>query len=535
MIGPFFHLAMVAPARQQAFRRSAVAHILFVFLLAMWAEQSTANNTFELVGYAMLGAGIVQGAVLIGWRLTQLPKSQALEFLLTSPLQPKRVFVAESLVGISRFLLVQLAGLIPLSLLMEHGKLVWEDVLLLLLYPMLWGLIAAFSLTVWAYETITVKRWGEVAAGVGVLVYLTVGILAGERLKDWLQGLPPQVATLMIDFFRIMHTHNPFGIMQFWFDSINGVPIVALERALMVGGIGVVLAVGLYIRGMCRLVGHFHDRHYQAIDSSRAAQTASIGDRPLSWWAVKRVMEFSGRVNIWLAGGFCLLYGAYMLAGEHWPVWMGQLVFHMVERVGGAPMLVTGLGLLAAVPAAFQYGLWDSSVQDRCRRLELLLLTDLSGTDYWNAALAAAWRRGRGYMIIGMFLVVVCAISGRVNVPQAFAAVLAMGLLWGVSFTLGFAAFSSGIQANGLGSMLTLGVPSLVVVCIKFNLPIVAGLFPPGAIFLAMVEPLTVTWFLGPTVLAIGAVVLAQKIRHRCEGDLRRWYDLNQGTQTSAV
>ena len=60
--------------------------------------------------------------------------------------------------------------------------------------------------------------------------------------------------------------------------------------------------------------------------------------------------------------------------------------------------------MLAAVPAAFQYGLWDSTDQDRCRRLELLLLTDLSGDDYCHAALAAAWRRGRGYFVVAVVL-----------------------------------------------------------------------------------------------------------------------------------
>ena len=146
---------------------------------------------------------------------------------------------------------------------------------------------------------------------------------------------------------------------------------------------------------MGRLKGHFHDRHYRPMTDTRLAQTERIGERPLSWWAVRRVMEYSGRVNIWLAGGFGVVYAAYLVAGDHWPAWMGRMVFEIFEKMGGAPALVTGLVVLAAVPAAFQYGLWDSTVQDRCRRLELLLLTDLNGGDYWHASLAAAWRRGR--------------------------------------------------------------------------------------------------------------------------------------------
>ena len=64
--------------------------------------------------------------------------------------------------------------------------------------------------------------------------------------------------------------------------------------------------------------------------------------------------------------------------------------------MGGIPVLATALVVLAAVPAAFQYGLWDSNTPDRCRRLELLLLTGLTARDYWEAAAAAAWRRGAG-------------------------------------------------------------------------------------------------------------------------------------------
>ena len=126
-----------------------------------------------------------------------------------------------------------------------------------------------------------------------------------------------------------------------------------------------------------RLRVHFRDRHYTPAVSDRAELTHQIGERPLSWWAVRRVMEYSGRVNLWAAAGFGVMYAAYILAGDAWPPWMGRMAFQVFERMGGAPAVITGLVLLSAVPAAFQYGLWDSSDQDRCRRLELLLLTEL--------------------------------------------------------------------------------------------------------------------------------------------------------------
>src|SRR5215213_3865486 len=103
MLAPFFSLAMRAPARQSAFRRAAVAHLVFVSAASAALLAAPTPGAFKLYGYSLLGAGIVQGAALLGWRLTQLPKSQGLEFLLASPVHPRRVFLAECLVGLGRF------------------------------------------------------------------------------------------------------------------------------------------------------------------------------------------------------------------------------------------------------------------------------------------------------------------------------------------------------------------------------------------------------------------------------------------------
>src|SRR5439155_20587248 len=111
MLAPCLSLAMRAPARQSAFRRAAVAHLVFVAALSAAVLANPAPAVFQLFGYALLAAGIVEGAVLLGWRLTQLPKSQALEFLLTSPVHPRRVFLAESLAGLGRLVLVQVAAI----------------------------------------------------------------------------------------------------------------------------------------------------------------------------------------------------------------------------------------------------------------------------------------------------------------------------------------------------------------------------------------------------------------------------------------
>src|SRR6266481_3342893 len=116
MLRSFFALAAQSPGRQQAFRQIVLAHLLLVTggAGALHAYALSAGNNAAgapILGHLLLITGIVEGAMLIGWRLTQLPKSQALEFLLVSPLRPRRVFVAESLVGLVQLTLTTLAGL----------------------------------------------------------------------------------------------------------------------------------------------------------------------------------------------------------------------------------------------------------------------------------------------------------------------------------------------------------------------------------------------------------------------------------------
>jgi hypothetical protein len=535
MLAPFFSLAMRAPARQSAFRRTAVGHLVYLAGCVVVAQSHPSVSVLQTVAYGLMAAGIVEGAVVLGWRLTQLPKSQSLEFLLTSPVQPRRLFVAEALVGLSRLTLIQLAGIPALWLLVVYGILNPLDLVLLVGMPLIWGAVAGLGLTVWAYEARLVRRLGELIALLGILLYLTVGVLAGEHLKTWLDALPAALSDPLFEAFKALHTYNPFAVMSFWFDSIFGVPIVARERAVLVGAIGLAAASALFVRGMSRLKGHFHDRHYRPIDSSRAAQTERIGDRPLSWWAVRRVMEYSGRVNIWLAGGFGIVYAAYVVAGDQWPPWMGRMVFAIFERFGGAPMLVAGLVVLSAVPAAFQYGLWDSTVQDRCRRLELLLMTRLEGDDYWHASLAAAWRRGRGYMLVAVILWLALLIAHRATPAQVLASVASAVVLWSFSFAVGFGAFSSGMQANGLGSLLTLGLPLFAAALMRTGVPQFAALVPPGAVYVALTEPPSLAWLPGPLLAGIGTVWLTRRVVGRCEGHLRDWYDRNQGTRPAAA
>lgn len=526
MLSPFFALAAVSPGRQLAFRRIVVGHLV-VLAGGIWAVQH--RNTVSaatLLGHLLVTAGIVEGAVLLGWRLTQLPKSQALEFLLVTPLRPGQSLLGEAAVGLCRLALVTLTGLPLLVLLVEAGRLDPLDLGPLLIMPWTWGAVTGLGLAVWAYEAVGVRRWAERTVLGLVVLYLGIGVVAGENLKSWLAVLPDSLGQLFLFGFEAFHRYNPFGTIQYWMEQDC---VTAWERMAGVELAALVVAGLLLVRASSRLHGHFHDLHYRpAVDRGRGRRPA-VGDRPLSWWAVKRVTQYAGRINLWLAGGFGGLYALYTMAGENWPVWMGRRVFTIFEAVGGIPMLATALVVLAAVPASFQYGLWDSNSQDRCRRLELLLLTRLGARDYWEAAAAAAWRRGRGYFAVAVLLWLAAVVASQVGLLQAVAAVAAGVLLWALYFAVGFRAFSRGMQANGLGLALTLGLPLLAVVCWRADWPALGVLLPPGGVYAPLAGGVSMAWLAGAVLAGVLTLGITRLALASCESELRTWYDRHHG------
>ncbi|VTU00799.1 unnamed protein product [Gemmataceae bacterium] len=524
----FFTTAMRAPARHLTFRRAAALHVLLVACLGWGAAHADTPERLAAVGQIALVLGVIEGASLVGWRLAQIPKSQALEFLLVSQLRPPGVFLAEALVGVGRFALVSLAGLPVLLVMVLQGLIIPADLWPLGFMPFLWGVVTALGLTVWAYEPVPVRRVGEVVALLGVLFYLVVGILAGEKLQLWISGLPPDVGEWVFNAVMRVFQENPFGVARNWFLLRDG-PGPQWPGFVAVNLIGAAVGLVFAARAASRLKGHFHDRHYKPLESTRPDQSAGIGERPLSWWAVRRVMEYSGRVNVYLAGGFCLLYSAFIVAGDHWPDWMGRAPFLIFELWGGPPMVAASMCVLAAVPAAFQFGLWDPTVADRCKRLELLLLTDLSAGDYWHASRAAAWRRGRDYFWIACIVWVALAVSGRAHWYQSLAAAAGGVALWAFSFAVGFRAFSTGTQAGGTASMLTLGFPLLLFALLQADLEPVAAFVPTAACYLPVRSGITWAWAAGFATLIAATVVVARRGLAGCDANLRKWLDANQG------
>jgi hypothetical protein len=528
MFGSFFILAARSPSRQGSFRKVVASHLALVGAVTLALMLQGKAGSPILLGHILLTTGIVEGALLVGWRLTQIPRSQALEFLLVSQLQPARLFLGEALVGLMLLSLVTISGLPILALLAAVGHLDPLDLVVLLAMPFTWGAVTGLTLTVWAYEPKAFRQIGEIGLMGLILVYLIVGVLAGENLRQWLDVFPEIWKIAIIRIFHGSHEYNPFGTMHCW--MMNDIAL-AWSQVVAVQFVGVILLVALLWRASARLLGHFHERHYEPARDVKDENRPPVGDHPLAWWAVKRVSEYSGRINLWLAGGFCLLYAAYLVGEASWPAWMGRRIFQMCDGIGGVAALSAALIVLAAVPAAFQYGLWDSSTQDRCRRLELLLLTYLQPRDYWDAAFAAAWRRGRGYFVIALVLWLAALVGGRLSAGTMLASLATGILLWTLYFALGFRAFARSAQANGLGLLLTVGLPLGAWGLSRAGLPTLAGWLPPGMVYRAGTTPLAWPALLGAVLLAGLTILLARRSLSECDARLRQWYDQHHGSK----
>lgn len=528
MVGSFFRVAAVSPGRRRSLLTATLIHVLLYVVVPVRLAVSSQRDAVALpLGLTLLLAAIVEGAFLVGWRLTQVPRSQSLEFLLVSPLHPPRVFLGEACVGLARLAFVTLSGLPILVLLAAFGRLLWADVAVFLVMPYTWGAFTGLALTQWAYEPVAVRRWLERAMGVSILLYLVVGVLAGENLAKWLAYFPAWLAAAFMDAFYGFHANNPFGVMGDW---CGRWPALVWPRMVGLELFALALIALMLLRSAFRLSGHFQDRHYRQKEDKSWKRRGAIGERPLSWWAVKRVMEYPGRANLYLAGGFGLLYAAYVILGNAWPAWLGKRAFQIVDvGMGGVPGFSTGLIVLAAVPAAFQYGLWDSSVQDRCRRLELLLISELRTPDYLLAALAAAWRRGSGYLMVALLLWIAGAVGGRMNWGQVALAGVSSGVLLALYFAVGFWSFVRGLQANGLGSLLTLGLPLFVVVFGLTGQGWLNWLLPPGAVYASLAQP--PSWLALVSWLGYGGLAWFLYRRTLRDGErwLRAWYSENQG------
>jgi len=152
-----------------------------------------------------------------------------------SPLRPRGLFVAEALVGFVQLTLVTLSDCpcsrFWCSMVSRAARSAAAPFI-----PLAWGAVTGLGLTVWSYESAWIRRLGEKVAMAMIVVYLVVGVLAGENLREWLAVLPMTSPACCCRAFFRFHTDNPFGVMRYWF---NGPPSLATSAAIQVTLAGV--------------------------------------------------------------------------------------------------------------------------------------------------------------------------------------------------------------------------------------------------------------------------------------------------------
>lgn len=529
MLYPFFELAARSLSRQKTFRQLLAMHLIVVAGTLIVCGLSPERKLTIFLGQALLLSGIVEGALLLGWRLTQLPKSNAMEPLLLTPVPPPVVLLGEELVGLTYLGFFTLATAPVLVVMVSMGWLTWEAAAFVLLHGFLWGAVTGLGLTCWAYEPLSVRRWGTRISGAVLLAYLIIGGLLGEQTFALLSTLPGGAGSWIRDLFFFFHWNNPFSIVVFL--GQENTPGL-LTRLLWVEGCGIAAVTFFVVRAAARLKGHYIDHHFRPLADLTDANRGHITDRPLTWWAVRRVTEYAGQINLYLAFGAAIAYSCYLVLANNWPAWLGRHVFIILEMLGGVPALCTVLFLLAAVPFAYQYGLWDSSVPERCRRLELLLLTGLDAHDYALASLAASWRRGRGYVLAAAVLLFAGWWSGRYSLPNTLVCFLVGLVLIGVYFAVSFRVFASNRGGTTLGFVLSIVLPLLTWGLGSIGMRFFTSLLPPGAIFHSLTAGSLEAW-LPIAVSSLCSVILTVWLTRSAlatfDKELRTWYDRNSG------
>jgi hypothetical protein len=493
----------------------------------VWLLRSAGALVF--IPQLLLILGIVEGAILIGWRLSQLPKCRFLEYFFVTPIQASRLFAFEAVIGVGWLLLVTLSGFPLLTILIVEGFVGWADLLALLGMPATWGTVVGLGLTAWSYEPMLLRRWGGRLFAIGLCVYLFIGVVAGEHIGQWLALLPDTISRWFFNGFEALHRYNPFAVMAFWFEQPVAVAwdrMVGLEVAALMALLTTAAVAALRMRP------HFEDLHYGLRQTSQGGGQPNIGDRPLTWWALGRVQRYSGRLNLWLASGFGFLYALYIVCSDVWPPWLGRGAFVIFDRAGGVPVVTTALVLLAAVPAAFQYGLWDSHVTTRCRRLELLLLTGLEARDYWRASARAAWCRGKGYFAVALVLWLAAWTAGTIGVQEFVGSVFAGVALCFLYFALGFRAMCRGKKTTVLAFFLTVGLPLLTLFFYRLGFEELAAWAPPAIIYQSSLG--VSFWKCGSGIMLWSSIALVVSRRALVHGhaELRLWYERQQLLQS---
>lgn len=521
----FFRLAAQSRSRQKLWRQLVALH-LATLAVGLWAgfwrpDVSSSTRWIESLGHASILLWIVEGSLLVGWRLTQWPKSQSIELVLVTSRSPVAAMLGEQVVGLSLLALVSLSALPIYIMAWQAG---WLDGAVPVLFPAmgwLWGSLAGFGLVSWAYEPRATRRFGERLAIGAILIYLSVGALMGERTFHFLSLVPWGLGEPFRDLFWAFHWNNPFALIHRL--ARGGADHEYWRSWVVVHGLALLLLALVIARAAFRLKPHAMERHERKPREARQRLDRQFETSPLTWWAVRRVREYSGQINVYLALGTAVLQGSHLLLGPLWPSWLGSDIFLVFDRLGGVPGLVTGMVLLGFVPAAYQFGLWDANDQDRRRRLELLLLTDLNQRDYLRASWFAAWDRGRGYLAAAGILAAAAWWSGTFGTARLACLVLAVVALGAFSFSLGFTYLARRTGAQ-VGFVLSVVLPALVWGIGQWS-PGVAAFLPAGAVYYALARGPSWEPMLAIVFTSFIAAAVLWRSRQRFDADLRAWYD----------
>ena len=486
MLRAQLRIQMRATAQSFGMRAAAIA-VTCVVAAWIWigSSDSTALAANRLATSFIMTA-LVAGGCFVGWRLAQFPKSRAAEFQLVTPSSDAKIILAHALTGMLRVTLILSAALPFIVAGWGLGAISASQVVAVSLVPLLTGTLAGLLLAVVAYEPVWLRRLLERLVLVAILLYLFLFGLLGSYFvprfyawkADWQGG---HSLAAYVDAERWI---NPFRLMR----EVGGFPGVDFAaRTLTVGMFLAALILLCWWRLSARLRTHYYEENYGNHDRRSRSQIL-LGTNPLSWWTARRVSRFKGNVNLYLAWATVGLYSCWLLYRSEWPSWLAVGQLRLIEAAGGEAMLAAACFHLALVPMAFLSGLWDSNMQERSGRLELLLTTPLAGQHFLAASIKAAWMRGRGYVLACLVMWMATAASGRIAWSSCVV-ICCLGLAYAVLyFAAAFAHFSQAatdkaVASRGLAWAVFL--PLVTVALFVVGLPKAAAMTPLGSLYIA--------------------------------------------------
>lgn len=488
MLGTFFQLQMAQSV--QAARLRSLAVLSVFALLAAWAVTGpdTAPRLVELVAWTQLFASIVVGGALTGWRVAQFPKSRAAEFHLVTPVPDWQWIAAEVGWGMLRTSFVVIAGAPAVAALWAAGWICAAQAAALLFIPLAGGWLSGIMLAVIAYEPLWLRRLLGHAVLASILAYLIVFGLAGRwvgpRILAWYTSWRNVSFVALADVEDIVREMNPFRLLG----TLGRVDLEGLgTRVASIVGLLLFFSLLGFWRLVCRLRRHYLEENYGHVHAKKE-YGSRIADNPLAWWTARRVSRFKANVNLYLAWAVVGIFSIWLFERDRWPLWLGRDLMSFLESHGGAAMLAVVALQLATVPAAFLSGMWDSNLQQRLGRLELLLVTPLTPRQYMWASLVAVWTRGRGYVLAMLVPLIAMCLAGHQHAVTYLVLCLVAANYFLLTFAVAFRNFartSPDRKGAAWGLAMSIGVPLLVWGLFAVRMGYAAAITPLGAIYLA--------------------------------------------------